>query len=90
LADVAKLPQQLKTVEELELVANRAFEAGIPDDRKPDLIRELDVRIELEWDGQDMWAHITCIVGKTTESVIVTSLPKDGKIVGKKANHAVV
>jgi hypothetical protein len=73
LAGVAKLPQQLKTVAELELIANLAFEFGIPDERKPDLIRELDVRIELEWDGQDMWAHITCIVGKTDKSFIGTS-----------------
>jgi hypothetical protein len=42
------LPQQLKTIEELETIANCAFEHGIPDKRKPDLIRELDVKLELE------------------------------------------
>ena len=74
LVDIAKLPQQLKTIEELETIANCAFEHGIPDKRKPDLIRELDVKLELEWDGQEMWAHITCIVGKEYKPLIETSV----------------
>ena len=74
LVDIAKLPQQLKTIEELEKIANRAFEHGIPDERKPDLIRELDVKLELEWDGQEMWVHITCIVGQEEKPLIETPI----------------
>jgi len=52
----------------LELIADRAFQVGIPDKYKPGLIREL------EWDGQEMWVHITCIVGKEDKALIETPI----------------
>lgn len=79
LSDLAKLPQQVKTVEELEVKAHKAFKNGIPEKYQQELIKELDVRIELEHTDNEMWVHITCIVGNT-QQLIGASFLKDETI----------
>ena len=70
LSDLAKLPRQVKTVEELEVKAHKAFKNGIPEKYQHELIKELDVRIELEYTGGEMWVHITCIVGRAQQLIV--------------------
>lgn len=63
LEKILDLPNQVKTVEQLGELAETAFKAGIPKERRLELVEALDIKIKLEAAADGLYIHATSVVG---------------------------